>query len=79
MPSTMTRKRYKRLAVLHEDVPASTPVLRALWGVDADEAESTVEFLVSRSLAVWGNEGLKFMTSNRTTSAVGTRHPMRCV
>jgi WD40 repeat protein len=45
--------RYRKLAVLLEDVPAPVAVLQTLWVVKDAEARRAARFFVDRSLATW--------------------------
>ncbi|MGB7217524.1 MAG: protein kinase [Vicinamibacterales bacterium] len=54
----VARRRYLALAVLLEDMVASPPILRCLWGTDEFETLETAELFVSLSLAQRsGDEG----------------------
>jgi WD40 repeat protein len=46
-------KRYLKLAVLLEDVPAPLAVLRTLWNLDQVESRHSARYFVERSLATW--------------------------
>jgi WD40 repeat protein len=52
LPAQM-QDRYRKLAVLLEDVPAPLVVLRTLWKVNEPEARRTARYFVDRSLASW--------------------------
>jgi WD40 repeat protein len=50
LPSEV-QERYKELAVLPEDMPASLPMLERIWATAPDEARRLSRLLVERSLA----------------------------
>jgi len=51
--SPQMQKRYQKLAVLLEDVPAPLVILRTLWNVSEPEARRTARYFVDRSLSSW--------------------------
>jgi hypothetical protein len=50
------QKRYLKLAVLLEDVPAPVMVLQTLWNLNEAEGRRTARYFVDRSLAFWEDE-----------------------
>ena len=51
------QQRYRKLAILLEDVPAPLPVLETIWNANEAEARLSTRYFVERSLATWESAG----------------------